>query len=79
MRVGLTGFSMNSRPWNSRPGGPNKGQKFADALDQEMGTPQFFCLRLSEIVPITRYQFYTGAVGVKIGGFRFSRGRKREP
>ena len=28
---------MSSRPWNSRSVGPNKGQKFADALAQEMG------------------------------------------
>ena len=33
----LTSLSMSSRPWNSRSVGPNKGQKFADALAQEMG------------------------------------------
>ena len=37
MKVGLTGLSMSSRPWNSRPVGPNKGQNLADALAQEMG------------------------------------------
>ena len=40
MRVGLTGLSMTSRPWNSRPDGPNEGQKIADDLAQEMGASQ---------------------------------------
>ena len=36
-RAGLTGLSMNSRPWNLRPVEPNEGQKFAKELTQEMG------------------------------------------
>lgn len=32
---------MNSRRWNSRPDGPNEGQKFADDLAQEMGASQY--------------------------------------
>ena len=38
-RVGLTGLSMSFRPWNSRPDGPNEGQKFANELARKMGAP----------------------------------------
>ena len=38
---GLTGLSMSSRPWNSRPNGPNEGQKFANDLAQEVGASQY--------------------------------------
>ena len=33
---------MSSRPWNSRPFGPNKGQKFADELVRKKGAPQIY-------------------------------------
>ena len=39
-RAGLTGLSMTSRPWNSRPDGPKTSQKFANELAREKGAPQ---------------------------------------
>ena len=57
---------MNSRPWNSRPDGPNEGQKFADDLAQKMGASQLsnrFSVRLAHsTVGIAEAQLKAGLI-----------------